>query len=72
MCNETLLIVDTFALRKARIVHNFGLSECNRVKRFLPPVEILSGTAKSASMSLTHLAIWAPLNIETKVSEPTV
>ena len=27
--------INTFALRKARIVHNFGLSECNRVKEGL-------------------------------------
>ena len=24
--------INTFALRKAKIIYNFGLSECNRVK----------------------------------------
>ena len=29
------VIVNPTALRKAKIVHNFGLSECNRVKKQL-------------------------------------
>ena len=29
---EQLTDIDPFALRKAKIVYNFGLSECNRVK----------------------------------------
>ena len=30
-CNHKNLIFNTVALRKAKIVYNFGLSECNRV-----------------------------------------
>ena len=31
----TLFIINPIALRKAKIVHNFGLSECNRVDYLL-------------------------------------
>ena len=30
-----MLKFNPIALRKAKIVYNFGLSECNRVKRFI-------------------------------------
>ena len=33
LIEEQTLSVYPFALRKAKIVYNFGLSECNRVKR---------------------------------------
>ena len=29
-----VMVFNPTALRKAKIVHNFGLSECNRVKTF--------------------------------------
>ena len=35
--------VNSIALRKAKIVYNFGLSECNRVKFFYVMDKVLSG-----------------------------
>ena len=30
---HNILVIDPIALRKAKIAYNFGLSECNRVKK---------------------------------------
>ena len=30
-CNEMVILFNPISIRKAKIVHNFGLSECNRI-----------------------------------------
>ena len=32
-CIDPIALINPVALRKAKIVYNFGLSECNRVKQ---------------------------------------
>ena len=62
-----LQIINPVTLRKAKIVYNFGLSECNRVKRrvinvefpffqTLTNVEREHTTAHPSLNALTHLA----------------
>ena len=44
MLVHTKTVLNPFALRKIKIAHNFGLSECNRVKTY--------GSNNSSDMSV--------------------
>ena len=45
------IILNPIALRKAKIVFNFGLSECNRAELFMLPFHIWSTVILSADTS---------------------
>ena len=46
LLDKQILSFNSIALRKAKIAYNFGLSECNRVKRVGPILEVLCCSGK--------------------------
>ena len=69
--NIYLWRLNPIALRKAKIVYNFGLSECNRVKKsypriitnLTPPTSTLSREPGSDNIYSTRCATWFKVNI---------